>query len=319
MRRSRPALVAVAAAAATCVLAGCSAAGGSASGPAAPHTVSVVASFYPIEFAVQQVGGAHVSVRSLTKPGAEPHDVELNPRQVASIVDAGVVVYLKGFQPAVDQAVAQEAPDRALDVASTVTLLPLSISTDGSTDASAESDSSKETAHGMDPHVWLDPRRFATIADAVGARLAAADPAHASAYTTRAAALHTALDALDAQFAARLRSCARREIVTSHSAFNYLATRYRLAQVGITGISPEAEPAPRRLAAVAAEAQRTHTTTIFFETLVSPKVAETLAREVGAKTAVLDPLEGLTEPGADYFSVMRGNLAALTTALGCTS
>jgi zinc transport system substrate-binding protein len=271
--------------------------------------LDVVTAFYPLRFLATEIGGTAVSVSDLTKPGAEPHDVELGPRQVATVVDAGLVVYLKGFQPAVDQAVAQEAQGRALDVATTVPLLALSTGTDGET----------ESTHGQDPHVWLDPHRYAVIADAVGARLAAADPAHADSYTARAAALHARLDALDADFAARLHTCARREIVTSHSAFNYLAHRYGLTQVGITGISPEAEPAPRRLAAVAAEARRTGTTTIFFETLVSPKVAETLAREVGARTAVLDPLEGLTEPGADYFSVMRANLAALRTALGCTS
>jgi zinc transport system substrate-binding protein len=277
--------------------------------------LNVVTAFYPLRFLAAEIGGSSVGVTDLTKPGAEPHDVELNPRQVADIVDAGVVVYLKGFQPAVDQAVGQEAKDHSLDAASVVSLLPLSTGTSSKT--AGDPGSEKESSHGMDPHVWLDPQRYAKIADAVGARLAQADPDHASAYTERAAALHSKLDALDAEFAAGLRTCRRREIVTSHSAFNYLATRYGLTQVGITGISPEAEPSPRRLAAVAAEAQRTGTTTIFFETLVSPKVAETLAREVGARTAVLDPLEGLTEPGADYFSVMRGDLAALQTALGC--
>jgi zinc transport system substrate-binding protein len=291
------------------VTAGC--AGRAAAAGFTGSRLNVVTAFYPLRFLADGIGGGTVNVTDLTKPGAEPHDVELNPRQVAQIADAGVVVYLKGFQPAVDRAVAQEARGRALDAASVVPLLPLNTSTDGKAET--------ETAHGMDPHVWLDPRRFATIADAIAARLASADPAHAAAYTARGAALHTELDALDAEFAARLGTCARREIVTSHSAFNYLATRYALTQVGITGISPEAEPSPRRLAAVSAEARRTGTTTIFFETLVSPKVAETLAREVGARTAVLDPLEGLTEPGADYFSVMRGNLAALTTALGCSS
>jgi len=114
-----------------------------------------------------------------------------------------------------------------------------------------------------------------------------------------------------------LRNCARREIVTGHAAFNYLARRYGLTEVGITGVTPEAEPAPQRLAEVAREARATGATTIFFETLVSPKVADTIAREVGARTAVLDPLEGLTDPAGDYFSVMRSNLAALRTALGC--
>jgi zinc transport system substrate-binding protein len=293
--------------------AGC--AGRSAASEYTDGKLNVVTAFYPLRFLASEIGGSSVSVTDLTKPGAEPHDVELNPRQVAQIVDAGLVVYLKGFQPAVDQAVEQEGRGHALDAASVVTLLPLSTSTDGKSPAT---DGEKESAHGMDPHVWLDPQRYAKIADAVGARLAQADPAHAEAFTARAAALHTELDALDAEYEAGLATCRRRVIVTSHSAFNYLATRYGLTQVGITGISPEAEPSPRRLAAVAAEAQRTGTTTIFFETLVSPKVAETLAGEVGARTAVLDPLEGLTEPGADYFSVMRGNLATLETALGCT-
>jgi len=297
----------VAALLALSVTAGC--AGRAAASGFTGGRLNVVTAFYPLRFLADRITGGTADVTDLTKPGAEPHDVELNPRQVARIVDAGLVVYLDGFQPAVDQAVAQEAPERALDAASVVPLLPLSTGTDGET----------ETVHGMDPHLWLDPSRYAAVADAVAARLARADPAHAAEYQGRAATLHTELDALDAEFAARLKTCTRREIVTSHSAFNYLAARYDLTQVGITGISPEAEPSPRRLAAVAAQARRTGTTTIFFETLVSPKVAETLAREVGATTAVLDPLEGLTEPGADYFSVMRANLAALTGALGCTS
>ena len=176
-----------------------------------------------------------------------------------------------------------------------------------------------EAAGGNDPHVWLDPQRFATIAGAVGEQLAAADPAHAADHRARAATLRTQLTALDTEFATKLKTCERREIVTSHTAFNYLAKRYALSEIGITGISPEAEPSPQRLAEVTREAREHGATTIFFETLVSPAVAETIAREVGAETAVLDPLEGLTGTGTDYFSVMRANLTALTTALGCTS
>ena len=279
--------------------------------------LNVVTAFYPLDFLSRQIGGDLVTVTDLTKPGAEPHDVELNPRQVGRVADAGLVAYLRGFQPAVDDAVAQEAKGRAFDAASVVTLLPLADSADG--EPAPPGAHHPETADGMDPHVWLDPVRFATIADRLGQRLGQADPAHAAAYADRARAIHAQLDDLNAEFRAKLADCTRHEIVTSHSAFNYLATRYGLTQIGITGISPEAEPSPQRLGKVAAEARATGTTTIFFETLVSPKVAETIAREVGARTAVLDPLEGLTDPGADYFSVMRGNLAALTAALGCTS
>ncbi len=235
--------------------------------------------------------------------------MELSPRQVARISDAKVAVYLHGFQPAVDDAIKQNARTRGYDVSSVVTL-----------EHADESEAEEGHEHGAtDPHVWLDPTRLATIGDAVAERLAQVDPAHADGYRARAATLRGQLTELDGEYTAALATCQRRELVTSHTAFHYLAERYHLTQVGITGVDPEAEPSPRRLAEVAADARAHGTTTIFFETLVSPKVAETIAREVGATTAVLDPLEGLTDPDADYFSVMRANLASLTTALGCTS
>ncbi|GIE50923.1 zinc ABC transporter substrate-binding protein [Amorphoplanes nipponensis] len=291
--------------------AGC---GDESGGFGADGRLAVVTAFYPLEFLARRIGADAVTVTELTKPGSEPHDVELNPRQVAAISDAGLVVHLAGFQPAVDEAVAQEAADRALDVGSVVPLLS------PAADEHEHVPGEPEHAEGAkDPHVWLDPVRFATIADKLAERLGQADPARAAQYTARAATLHGELDKLNAEYAAALRTCARREIVTSHTAFHYLADRYGLTEVGITGISPESEPSPQRLARVAEQARSTGTTTIFFETLVSPKVAETIAREVGARTAVLDPIEGITEAGSDYFTVMRANLSALTAALGCPS
>jgi zinc transport system substrate-binding protein len=304
-------LATTAAALLTVAGAGC---GEQASGFAGDGRLDVVTAFYPLQFLAERVGADAVAVTQLTKPGAEPHDVELNPRQVADISDAGLVVHLKGFQPAVDEAVEQQAADRSLDVSSAVELLPAA-----EDDAEHAADEPEHAEGSTDPHVWLDPVRYAAIADKLAERLGQADPDRAADYTERARKLHDELTALDAEYAAALGTCDRRELVTSHTAFRYLADRYRLTEVGITGISPESEPSPQRLAHVAEEAKATGTTTIFFETLVSPKVAETIAREVGAQTAVLDPLEGLTEPGADYFSVMRSNLTALTKALGCTS
>ncbi|GAA4585293.1 zinc transport system substrate-binding protein [Actinoplanes octamycinicus] len=274
----------------------------------------IVAAFYPLQFVSERVGGDLVQVVNLTKPGAEPHDVELSPRQVARIVDARVAVYLHGFQPAVDAAIAQNAERQGYDVSGAVSLLHADEAEGQEAEGHEGHDHGDEAT---DPHVWLDPVRLAAIGDGLAERLATTDPAHAADYRARAATLHRQLTELDAEFAAGLATCARRELVTSHTAFHYLADRYHLTQVGITGVDPEAEPSPRRLAEVAAEARAHGTTTIFFETLVSPKVAETIAREAGATTAVLDPLEGLTDPDADYFSVMRANLAALTTALGC--
>jgi zinc transport system substrate-binding protein len=301
------------------VAAGC----GSGTGAgAAGDRPDVVTAFYPLQFLSGRIGGDAVTVSNLTKPGAEPHDLELTARQVGEISEAALVVHLTGFQPAVDQAVAQQAKDRAFDAGTAVELLPAEGEHTHEEEGHAEEGHAEESGHedgARDPHVWLDPVRFATVADKLGERLAAAVPDQAAAIRSRTAEVRAELEKLDAEYAAGLKTCARREIVTSHTSFTYLAQRYDLHQVGIAGVSPETEPSPQRLADVAREAKETGATTIFFETLVSPRVAETIAREVGARTAVLDPLEGLTEPDADYFSVMRANLATLRTALGCTS
>ncbi|BEL09370.1 zinc ABC transporter substrate-binding protein [Actinoplanes sichuanensis] len=303
MRRLLPALLLLPA------LTGC---GGDSAG--ADGKLSVVTAFYPLQFVSERVGGDAVTVSTLTKPGAEPHDVELTARQVGAVADAGVIVYLGGFQPAVDDAVKQNGGDRALDATTAVEM----ISAQEADDHAEEGEAHAEESGGTDPHVWLDPTRLASIADKVAERLGKADPAHAADFTARAAALRTELTTLDGEFKTGLADCTRRELVTSHTAFGYLANRYELAQIGITGIDPEAEPSPQRLAEVAAEAREHGTTTIFFETLVSPKVAETIAKEVGAQTAVLDPIEGLTDDSADYFSVMRANLTALKLGLECS-
>lgn len=269
------------------------------------NRLSVVVGFYPLQFVADRVGGDRVAVTDLVRPGVEPHDLELSAGQVGALEKADLVLYLTGFQPALDEAVGAASKDKAFDVA---TVEPLNDAPAGDDEPAAK-----------DPHVWLDPVRLATIADRVADRLATLDAEHAAAIRDRAALLRSQLTALDREYASGLATCQRREIVTSHTAFGYLAARYRLTQVPISGLAPDAEPSPQRLAEVAALAKQTGTTTIFFETLVSPKLAETLAAEVGAKTEVLDPIEGL-QPGssADYLSVMRDNLGKLRTALGCT-
>ena len=309
----RRTLALVAAGLAAALVAACGDAGAN---PASEGKVDVVVAFYPLQFVAERVGGDAVAVTNLAKPGAEPHDLELSPKQVGEISDAGLIVYLKGFQPQVDEAIAQQGGDRAFDVAS---VTPLRDAAEDTHVHEGEPGAHAEEAGGKDPHVWLDPTRLATIGDTLAARLSAIDPAGAAGFTTRAAALRTDLEALDREFTDGLATCQRREIVTSHAAFGYLAARYDLDQVGITGLSPDAEPTAQRLAEVAEEAREHHATTIFFETLVSPKVAETIAKEVGADTAVLDPIEGL-QPGStgDYLSVMRSNLAVLRPALGCS-
>jgi zinc transport system substrate-binding protein len=293
----------------TAALAGC------ASSPAASSQKEVLAAAYPFAWAAEQVGGPDVRVTGLVKPGVEPHDVELGPRQVAAFQGAALVVYLRGFQPAVDAAITEAPEDSRLDLTSAVAVQPASSGlADGHGDEGGHDEHGEQS--GTDPHVWLDPVRMQAIVKAVRDRLSAQDPQHKAAFAERADVTLGQLTALDQTFRDALKGCARTDIVTAHSAFAYLADRYGLEQVGISGLSPEAEPAPGRLAEVAKYARSHGVTTIFFEALVNPKVAQTVADEVGATTAVLDPLEGVSGTD-DYLSVQRRNAAALHTALGC--
>src|SRR3954449_7390975 len=264
---------------------------------AANGKTAVVAAFYPLAFAAEQVAGTSADIEDLTPSGAEPHDIELAPQAVARIERADVVLYLgHGFQPAVSDAV-RNASGRAVDV---LEGLPL------------HSGSGQDQDLTADPHVWLDPVLFERVVVDIAAAL------HRRA---AAAPLLRRLSTLDRQYRVGLRHCARKEIVTSHAAFAYLARRYGLHQVAITGLAPESEPTPRRLADVGAIVRRTHATTVFFERLISPRLAQTVAREAGARTAVLDPIEGLTPAeqarGDTYLSIMRRNLRTLRKALAC--
>jgi zinc transport system substrate-binding protein len=259
---------------------------GGGSGSDSSRKISVVAAFYPLAYAAEQIGGSSVDVTNLTPPGTEPHDVELSVRDVEKVRSADVVFYLgAGFQPALERAV-DGADGETVDLLQSVDV------------------------HEKDPHVWLDPVRYEQIAKRIGAVLdRPSEP-----FVRRVAKLH-------ADYRAGLARCERREIVTSHEAFGYLSDRYGLKQIAITGFSPEAEPTPRALEHVIEQVRESGATTVFFETLLSPRIAETVARETGARTAVLNPIEGLTEDelarGENYFTVMRENLATLRKALGC--
>lgn len=294
-------------------LAGCSA---DATQGVAAGTVDVMASFYPLQFVAEQVGGDRVTVRSLTPPGAEPHDVELSPAQVSRLDRADLVVYLSGFQAAVDDAVALTSPEHVIDAAQDTTLLtPAEEHTHEEESGDPLED---EHEHGaFDPHFWLDPTRMPALVDDVAQTLSEIDPSGAAQYAANAAALNQRFTDLDTAYTAGLETCRTRTFVTSHEAFGYLADRYDLEQVGISGIDPEAEPSPARLAAVEKLIRAQDVTTIFFESLVSPKVARTLADDLGITAAVLDPIEGLADPDDDYFSIAENNLDALRLALEC--
>jgi len=275
-------------------------------------TLSVVTAFYPLQFASESIGGTKVEVTNLTPPGAEPHDIELTPQQVAQIKEADLVVYIGGFQAAVDDAVKQEAKDTGLDVGQGLTTL------DPPPGEVAEAKANKEEAPIADPHIWLDPSLMAKISDRIGARFTQIDAANSETFKTNQASLSKQLTELNSEWATGTKTCRSRDLVVSHEAFGYLGKAFEFTQVGISGLAPDAEPSAAKIAEVTDFVRKNDVTTIYFETLVDPKVAKTVATETGAKTVVLDPLEGLEEGSTqDYLSVMRTNLTALQEGQGC--
>ncbi|MFI6639814.1 metal ABC transporter substrate-binding protein [Streptomyces sp. NPDC050504] len=293
--------------------------------------LDVVASFYPMQYLAERIGGEHVSVSTLTKPGVEPHDLELSPRQTARLGEADYVLYLKGVQPAVDKAIDQSGVKHRTDAATLTSLESHGASAghDHGPDEHGDEHGDGEehdgdhghdhgSEGGKDPHIWLSPVKYAEVAKGVGASLEKADPDNAAAYRKNTTALVGELTALDKKFETGLKTTATRTFITTHSAFGYLAERYHLEQESISGIDPESDPSPARIKELQGVAAKDKVSTVFFETLASDKTAKTLAKDTGLKTDVLDPLEGITDKskGADYIEVMESNLTALQKALG---
>ncbi len=315
-------------------------------------TLSVTASFYPMAFLAERVGGDHVDVTTLTSPGVDPHDLELSPRQIGALGESDAVLYIAGLQPAVDDAIEQSGVEHVAEVMSFVNTAP---ETEGGEDhdhadeddhgdddhdhadeddhghdhGDDDHDHADEDDHGHDghhhdhdhgdgdPHLWLDPLTFAVAADGVADTLAEADPDNAEDYRKNAADLADELRALDEEFEEGLANRETDTIITTHAAFGYLAERYGLREEAIAGLDPESEPSGARMRELHDVAERDEVTTVFFEVLASDAMASTLAEDLGLETDVLDPVEGITDAsrGDDYFAVMRANLEALQKAL----
>lgn len=285
------------------LVAGCSSnepESGAGRADSADERIVIVTDMYPTTFAAQQVAGDAVDIIQLVPTGVEPHEFELTPGQITQISDADLVAHVPGMIPAVQEAVEQEAPDSSVDVTAGIQRLSGDPAADGEHTSS-------------DPHVWLDPTNVALM----GENVAKALTARGLGSQWDAAGLKKAMDALDQEFADGTASCTIKPMVVSHAAFGYLANAYGFEQHAISGLSPEAEPSPAKLAEISQLVTDEGVTTIYSEALVSPGAAETIARETGATTALLDPIEGSTD-GKSYDALMRENLATLIKGQDCT-
>ena len=299
----------------------------------ASGTLSVAVSFYPIQYLAETIGGDHVSVTSLTPTDVEPHDYDLSGKEVISTLEgSSLVAYVAGFQPSLDKAVTQISGPTVVDLSGEVDLQhhegvededEHGEGSDNATEKATEKATGEAGHEGhdhdagsLDPHFWLDPVRMKSAATAVEEALAAADPDNADDYKANLDSLTTTLDGLDSSYQGGLTQCERKTFITSHAAFGYLADRYRLTQVSISGIDPEAEPSAADIAAAKKAVEDTDSTTIFTEELLSPEIADAIASETGATTDVLSPIESAPED-TDYAGAMSNNLDALRTALAC--
>ena len=280
--------------------------------------VQVAAAFYPLEFVAERVAGDLAEVTPLTKPGVEPHDLELSINQTAALQSADLILTEHGFQPAVDDAVEQDVKGDVVDVEKVVELRPAEEGGDEHAEEEAEGHAEEEDHGEFDPHFWHDPLLMAQYAEGVRDALAKADPDNAETYEANAKSLTEDLTKVDEEFKTGLAQCKIKEVVVSHDAFTYL-DKYGVEFEPIAGLTPDAEPNPAQLAEIGEQAKEHGVTTIFSERLVSTALADTLADDLGLKTAVLDPIEGLSADteGEDYLSLMRQNLDALKAANGC--
>jgi len=259
--------------------------------------LQLAASYYPLYEFASRVGGDRIQATTMTPSGVEPHDYEPSARSLARLLGADVFVYNGGsFEPWV--------PGFLHDYTHTAVKAGQGIG-----------------VTRQDPHFWLDPILAQQMVVNIRDGLIRADPASAEYYSKQAAQYNAKLAQIDVDFKNGLASCQQHTIVTSHDAFGYVGRRYGFTIEPIAGISPEQEPSPGRLAALAELVQKKGIRYVFFESLVSPRLADTIAKETGAKTLVLDPLEGISDKdqaqGKDYISVQRENLARLRQALAC--
>src|SRR3989338_10322652 len=268
--------------------------------------IIITTSFYPLYFFTQQIAGDKADITNITPAGAEPHDYEPTAQDIAKIENSKLLVLNGGGLETWGDDIKQNLESKNTVIVTTG---------EGLTNQQVV----EEEENMTDPHIWLSPQLSKEIVDRITNGFVQIDPANKSYYQLHADTLKAKLDNLDKEYKQGMASCTQKNIITSHAAFGYLATAYGLNQVPITGLSPDAQPSPRQLADIVKFTRANNVKYIFFESLVSPKLSNTIATEVGAKTLVLNPIEGLTNEeisqGKSYFTEMQQNLVNLKIAL----
>lgn len=270
--------------------------------PRTSEKINVVTTFYPLYEFSKRIGGEKAEISMLVPAGVEPHDWEPGPQDIIKIESAQIFVYNgAGLELYVDKMLKNIESQKLISV------------------NSSEGIELLKEGGVTDPHVWLDPVLAKHQVEAIEKAFIKADSTNSDYYTANAQALMQDLDTLDAYVSKELAPAKKKVFISSHNAFSYFANRHGLKQIAIAGFSPDAEPSAAQIAEIIKLAQENNAKYIFFETLVSPKLSEVVAKEAGAQTLVLNPIEGLTDDqtkrGENYFTLMRENVRNLKLAL----
>ncbi|MCX6733319.1 MAG: zinc ABC transporter substrate-binding protein [Candidatus Peregrinibacteria bacterium] len=266
------------------------------------NTLKIITSFYPLYEIANQIGGDIVSVKNIIPGGTEPHDYEPTARDIVDMREANLVIYNGlGLEPWKDKVI----PDLTKNGVATMQMADLF----------------GDTTIANDPHLWLDPVHYKKEAEEISKKIIELDPAHADAYRANTKNFIQQLDTLNASYEKGLTSCKFDTFITNHAAFAYIAKRYHLSMIPIAGLSPDIEPSPKAMADITNIIRQKNIRYVLTETLVSPKIADTLAESSGAETLIMNPIEGLTNQeisaGKNYVTTMEDNLRSLRTALEC--
>ncbi len=285
--------------------------------------LKVSASFYPLAFLAERIAGDAAIVTQVIPSGVEPHDYEPTPQQLSAVYDSKVLVMNgQGLDPWAEKSRDQlTSKGISMIVATEGADLLSAVAEEEEHEGEEDGEEEHHEEGEYDPHVWLDPIQMRSVAVRARDAFIAADSANAAIYRANADLLIADLNALDGRFRSNLQSCVQNKAIVSHDAFRYMAKRYGFETLALAGLSPDEEPSPKKIAEIIEVAKRENLKVVFFETLVSPKLAESVANGAGAKSLVLNPIEGLTSDeitrGDTYLTVMQRNADNLVTALEC--
>lgn len=272
--------------------------------------ITINSSIYPLEYLAKEIGGSNVEVKNIVPVGMESHDFEPSIKDIAKIKEGELFLFIgSGFEDWTGKLISENKGLNSLEASKSVNLIPI---TDAGHSEEEGSDHKDEDHTDKDPHIWLSPINMIEIGNSVKNELVNLDQENKEKYEENFKNLKNNLEELDKKYRDALKNKTSDTILVSHSAFAYLANEYSFNQLPVSGVSPDSEPTPKTMSKIVDIAKEKKLKYIYFETLVSPKSAEVIAKEAGLKTLVLNPIEGLTEKekknGKNYISLMEDNL-----------